>query len=178
MIILVDMDGVIVDFERGLFEEFKRRFPTEQAIPLEERKTFYARDQYPERFKSALESIYTSKGFYQTLQEINGGVTALREMAQMWQVYLCTTPLTKYENCVLEKYLWTEQHLGREWVKRIILTNDKTVIRGDKLIDDNPEIKGIITPSWEHLIYDQPYNRQVTSKRRINWTNWRAVLNI
>ena len=36
-----------------------------------------------------------------------------------------------------------EEHLGSEFTKRVILTRDKTLVRGDVLIDDKPTIGGI-----------------------------------
>ena len=48
--------------------------------------------------------------------------------------------------------------MGEDWIKRIILTKDKTIINADMLVDDRPQIQGATIPSWEHIIYDQPYN--------------------
>lgn len=44
--VLVDMDGVLADFEAGLLRGFQRRFPGEPHVPLEERRGFFAREQY------------------------------------------------------------------------------------------------------------------------------------
>jgi hypothetical protein len=43
-----------------------------------------------------------------------------------------------------------EEHLGSEFTKRVILTRDKTLVRGDVLIDKKPTIGGISTPQWRH----------------------------
>jgi 5'-nucleotidase len=106
---------------------------------------------------------------------IAGAVEAVKQLAEYYNVFICTSPHTDYENCVLEKYEWVDNHLGRGWVRKIILTKDKTPIRGRYLIDDKPEIKGILAPEWEQILYDQPYNRNIP-KRRLNWQNWREVL--
>jgi 5'-nucleotidase len=77
----------------------------------------------------------------------------------------------------LEKYQWTEQHLGNEWAKKVILTRDKTLVKGDFLIDDRPEIIGVVTPVWEHVVFDKPYNRDVTNKKRLkSLKDWKSVL--
>ena len=94
------------------------------------------------------------------------------------QVFICTSPLTTYKNCVLEKYQWVEDQLGADWVNRIILTKDKTLVKADYLIDDKPNITGVESmPAWEHILYDRPYNREV-NKKRLVWTNWKSVLNL
>jgi 5'-nucleotidase len=74
-----------------------------------------------------------------------------------------------------EKYAWVEQHLGAEFVQRIVLTRDKTLVHGDVLIDDKPEIGGLRKPDWRHLIYDQPWNRHVDGPR-LTWADWRERL--
>jgi len=75
-------------------------------------------------------------GFYENLPPIEGAIAALQEMTQhpsigkvsismccssiclisREKVFLCTSPLTEYEHCVLEKYHWVEKHLGPSWV--------------------------------------------------------------
>lgn len=44
--VLVDMDGVLADFESGLLQGFRRRFPGEPHVPLEQRRGFLASEQY------------------------------------------------------------------------------------------------------------------------------------
>lgn len=49
------------------------------------------------------------------------------------------------------QYRWVEKHLGPQFVERIILTRDKTVVLGDLLIDDKDTIQGWICFPWEPL---------------------------
>lgn len=44
--VLVDMDGVLADFEAGLLRAYRRRFPGEPHVPLDQRRGFFAREQY------------------------------------------------------------------------------------------------------------------------------------
>ena len=44
--VLVDMDGVLADFEAGLLRGFRRSFPGEPHVPLQERRGFLACEQY------------------------------------------------------------------------------------------------------------------------------------
>ena len=41
------------------------------------------------------------------------------------------------------QFAWIEEHLGEDWLDKIIITKDKTVVNGHVLIDDRPNIKGI-----------------------------------
>lgn len=40
------------------------------------------------------------------------------------------------------QYAWVEKHFGPEFLERIVLTQDKTVVSADLLIDDRPDVTG------------------------------------
>ena len=179
MLILIDLDEPLADIERGFFENWRLRFPNEPYILQENRTTFYPEDEYPQHLREKVSGIYYEPGFYLNLPPVLGSIDALNEMLRLGHdVMICTSPLSRYEDCVLEKYLWVEKHLGKDFVKRIVMTSDKTIVRGDILIDDKPEIRGLAAPTWRHFLYDCPRNRYVTGKKRLTWENWRGVLGL
>lgn len=179
MIVLVDQDGPLADFERGFLEGWQRQYPGAFFVPYAERRSFYVRDEYPPHLRTWVDGLHYAPGFYRSLPPTPGCVEAIREMGELGlDVRICTAPLTRYENCVLEKYEWVERHLGREFTKRMIVTKDKTLVRGAYLIDDRPAVEGSLKPEWEHILFDCPYNRQVPRKRRLSWANWREILNV
>ncbi|KAF6095917.1 5', 3'-nucleotidase, cytosolic [Phyllostomus discolor] len=144
--VLVDMDGVLADFEAGLLRAFCRRFPGEPHVPLAERRGFFAREQYralrPD-LADKVASVYEAPGFFLDLEPIPGAVEAMQQMNALkdTEVFICTSPLLKFDHCVGEKYRWVEKHLGPQFVERIIMTRDKTVVLGDLLIDDKDTIQ-------------------------------------
>ena len=176
MRILIDMDGVIADFDGEFLKRWRERHPDKLYFPLEQRTEFYVKDQYPEELKPLVEEILLEPTFFRDMMPIAGAQAALTEMDALGlDVFICTSPFSTYQNCVLEKYQWVDNFLGTQWVNRIILTRDKTLVKGDILIDDKPQVTGVEVPSWEHVIYDRPYNRGV-DKRRLTWATWREVL--
>jgi 5'-nucleotidase len=45
------------------------------------------------------------------------------------------------------------------------------------LLDDKPEVTGAMVPSWKHVYFDQPYNRENLARKRItSWKHWREVI--
>jgi 5'-nucleotidase len=177
MMILVDQDGPLANFEGGFLKNWQNLFPKEFFIPLEERTTFYMREQYPTHLTEKVDAIYSSPGFFRNLEPTKGAIEAIKELVKLgYDVRICTSPLSRYEHCVLEKFEWVEKHLGRQFTKRIILTKDKTMVRGDLLIDDKPEITGVFNPTWEHIVFDYPYNKHIKGKRRLNWDNWEKII--
>lgn len=176
-IILVDMDGVIADFEQGFLHEWKKKFPHHPYIPLEKRKTCRIIDDYSNELGKDVESIYTAPGFFYSLPPIEGAKEALIKMQQSaHDVFICTKSISNFENCILEKYQWIAQHLGYEWTKKIIVARDKTLIYADFLIDDKSEITGLKKPYWKYVLFDKPYNRNVNTEPRITWETWEKIL--
>ena len=168
-IILVDMDGVLADFEGRFLEKWRRKFLNHPHVSLEE--------DYPDGLKKEVESIFSAPGFFENLNIISGGKESLAKMQALGhKVFICTSPISKYENCVLEKYHWISKNLGYEWTKKMIVTKDKTLVFGDILIDDKPEQIGLKTPAWKHVLFDAPYNKHIKTKLRITWKTWEKIL--
>lgn len=169
MIILVDQDNVIVDFERALLKQFHAAHPTAPTIAPHLRTTFKVSDQYEPQWHDAFRAISTAPGFFAGLPLIDGayeGMHALLEAGH--DVRICTAPLSTWANCVAEKYASIEATLGPEWVARTILTKDKTLVAGDLLIDDKPHVTGARTPDWVHVRYTHPYNAHLPGPR-LTW---------
>ena len=177
MRVLVDMDGVIANFEGRFLEIWREQHPDKIYFTPEQRTTVFLIDQYPAEYRSLIRQILEAPGFFRSLAPIPGGLEALTEMKNAHlEVFICTTPLVQYQNCVTEKFEWIEQNFGPEWIDRMILTFDKTLVRADYLIDDMPSIKGAETPSWQHIIYHWHKNAFERTRKRLTWQNWKEVM--
>jgi 5'-nucleotidase len=165
MIVLVDMDGVLANWDKHYGEMLALHFPEAVQIPYEERPFMN-----PQRVMSEQErTIQSLPGYYRHLEPIEGGREALEELeANGHDVLLCSTPAPLNATCASDKYAWVEEHLGKKWVKRTILTHDKTLVLGDVLVDDKPVITGINEfPTWIHVLFDQPYNQHSDAEFRM-----------
>ncbi|XP_042294556.1 5'(3')-deoxyribonucleotidase, mitochondrial isoform X1 [Sceloporus undulatus] len=108
--VLVDMDGVLADFEGGFLQKFRAKYPEMPYIPLEDRRGFWVSEQYgqmdPMLSDKAI-SIWESKNFFIDLDPIPGAVEAVKQMAKLEEtdVFICTSPIKKYHYCAYEKEL-------------------------------------------------------------------------
>lgn len=68
------------------------------------------------------------------------------------------------------QYRWVERHLGPQFVERIILTRDKTVVLGDLLIDDKDTIQGWACYPWQPWASGLP--REGVKTTRLQLTCW------
>lgn len=118
-----------------------------------------------------IERIMCSPGFYARLEPIPGAKTALNALLKQGNdVRIVTAPYISNPTCASDKLNWVVKHYGSHWGARVIMTNDKTAIRGDVLIDDRPRITGFHDPEWKHIVFgDYAYNRDAAGLRLKSW---------
>lgn len=177
MIILVDMDGVLSDFDKCHAVKGRALGFPEYMTPAT-RKTWQIFDGFKQDEIDAILDLWYSPGFFRDMPPIEGAQKAMEDMvAHGYEVFICSTPMKGHPTCSTEKEAWIKEHLGKDFLGRLILTQDKTLIHGHILIDDKPVITGRhFNPSWEHVLYDTSYNRHDKEKRRLTWANWREVI--
>jgi 5'-nucleotidase len=82
--------------------------------------------------------------FYRKLKPIRGAVQAFRTLAALEEhsVWIVSAPSIHNPMSYTEKRMWVEEHLGMEHVHRLIICSDKSMIKGDVLIDDHTSGRG------------------------------------
>lgn len=175
--VLIDLDGVIANW--GAEWDLHAALYPHLNLPTTKFQTSF--DLYAgqtEEGRATVNAIMEHSGFYANLEPISGAIEALHEMdAEGYDIRIVTSPWISNPTCASDKLAWVERHLGVGWGKRVIITSDKTLIRGDILIDDKPEVTGVDTPEWEHVWFTQPYNTELTGRRRLdNWSDWRSII--
>lgn len=180
MLLLIDQDGVLADFERGLRQKWRQAYADVPPLPPEARLSFYAQLDYPEHLRARVADVCFAQGFFHDLPPVPGAIAGIKALAAAGHdVRICTSPLLQNPYCVAEKYQWVATHLGTDWLDKMILTKDKTLVQGDYLIDDKPDIQGRLSPVWQQLIYDATYNQTVTHLPRMRWDephSWQPLL--
>lgn len=117
-----------------------------------------------------------NENFLLNLDPIEGTSDLLNETEQAaFEVFICGSYNIDHNN-IKAKIAWVKKHFGEKWAKRVILARDKTLIIGDILIDDRPTIPGILIPSFIHVLFDQPYNRNENKPRIKHWGEWKEVV--
>lgn len=176
--ILVDMDGTIADWGKEydfMLDTYISSSAEETsavaAIPRAKDQTVWDLHTGLSQFQGEVVSVIMDyPGFYARLEPIEGAIDALKSMVEAGhEVILVTSPWLTNPTCITDKFNWVAKHLGAEWAQRVIITKDKTHVAGDILIDDKPEIKGTATPTWKHVLFDQPYNVNVPKGRITSW---------
>lgn len=109
-VVFIDMDDVIADFYGA------------------------AKCKYTEE---VLEARMWQSSFFLNLRVIPGSQYAIRELENRgYDVWILSQPLAGHPECYYDKALWIQKHFPQLY-KKLILTQDKGMIIGDYLIDDN-----------------------------------------
>lgn len=109
-IVYVDMDGVLCNFfkaaRQALLENPSQEYPQSQL------------------------------GFFLNLEEIPGAIDGFRKLEEKYDVWVLTRPSFLNPHCYTEKVQWVWNHLGYDIVEKTILSPDKSLLKGNYLIDD------------------------------------------
>ena len=103
--------------------------------------------------------------FFENLEPIDGAIEAWWKLKTKYNVFGLSRPSVYNPLSYTEKRLWFEKHLGFEECNRLILSCDKTLLRGRYLIDDASQ-SGLLIPEWEQIVFGS-----------VKFPNWEAVLN-
>lgn len=175
-LILVDVDDTIADFSGTVLTRLAETLPASHIPPLATITTFELELSFPAEVRPTIRSTFRAPGFCRDLPPLPGAVDALHALVDAGaDVRLLTAPLS-VASCPSDKWQWVERHLGADFTRRLILAKDKTLVRGDLLVDDKPHISGSLTPAWTHVRFTQPWNAGIPGPRLDRWSDWRSLL--
>lgn len=177
--VLIDMDNTLVDFDSEFGRRWAERRPEEGAAPVLDRAHFELEMNFDESQRPLAVEIMSQSGFFISFEPVPGALDAVRQMVDEGiNVFFCTAPLPfQYETCVAEKFAWVRKYLGEDYLRRIIITRDKTVIKGAVLIDDKPVVTGAcVKPEWTHIVFTRSYNKHIDAPRLTDWAQWRQIV--
>ena len=168
--ILIDMDGVIVDWDKGFRDIWRDRSPIWRS------NSYLMQECVPIEFKAEATTIPRQPGFFAQLPPYENAIESVKRISCIpgLRVLICTSPLLANPTCFQDKLFWITRHFGPEWLEKVVFTRDKTVVRGDIIIDDKPDVSvGAEDPTWIHAVFQQPYNSHLCVNRfKYRMTSW------
>lgn len=169
--VLLDLDGVLADFDAGLRAELTGRYGHGAVLDDTQRTRFEYEHDYARVFGAEaagrIAAIRHTPGFYAMLPVVDGAVEFVTALEQAgWHVAVCSAPSLTNPTCASDKYAWVERHFGAPLAKRTVITKDKTLVAGRYLVDDKPQVTGAHPPVWTHLLVDTPGTRSAAHPER------------
>jgi len=110
----IDMDNVLVDFPSGMAA----------CDPV-----------LLDQFKDCPDEI---PGIFALMQPKPGAIEAYHELSELFDSYILSTAPWENPTAWSDKLEWVKRHLGAPAHKRLILSHNKHLNRGDYLVDDRP----------------------------------------
>jgi len=169
-VVLVDMDGVLADFDAAVLKQLppkvERRF----------RENFYLVDDYP-RHAAAVESITSHPDFFLNLPLVDGAIVGWQRLIDAgYHPRICTAPLSRNSRSVQGKLAWLRRHFvprfGELVVGDAIIDREKFRHGGLALIDDRPDVDtNNGQAAWRHIVFDRPYNKHSSAALRLRGWN-------
>ena len=107
------MDGVLADFITPFQKEIEKN-----------PKQPYPHSQY---------------GFFMNLEPIKDSIEYFKKLEEHFDMWILTRPSVQNPLCYTEKALWVKEKLGIDIQYKTIMCCDKSLLKGDFLIDDTLE---------------------------------------
>lgn len=84
------------------------------------------------------------ENFFHNLEPMEGAIEIVNQLRNgpEYDVYVLTAPSTRNPHSYTEKRLWIDNHFDYEFTKRLIIASNKSLLKGDILIDDHINGKG------------------------------------
>ena len=136
--ILLDMDGILVDFFGPLFKEYRRR--TGERVVMSQILGWDMSNYVGQG--NVLMDVFHKKGFFRNLLPNPGAIAAVRSLVEMkddngeprFDVLIASYACTHH--AAGEKIQWVDEHLPFLSSNNIFLCHRKEMIQGDCLVDD------------------------------------------
>lgn len=91
-------------------------------------------------------------GFFLKLHPLQDAIESMQILQKNHDVWILTRPSFQNVNCYTEKAQWVWDHLGFDMLKRTIISGDKSLLKGDILIDDqNNASQDKFEGEWIHF---------------------------
>jgi 5'-nucleotidase len=177
MIIYIDLDGTV----RNIWTSYRQHAMTiapDIIWPEQGPLQYWFLQSYMSHPRvNDLYALWGKSDIINSAEEYPGASDIVMKLARWHTVFLVTSPTVDttcgvWTSTVDASYNWVAKTFGGYMAKhRLIFTPDRTTLRGDILIDDNPEIWGInMTHAvMAHIVFDQPYNQQLDAPRFSVW---------
>ena len=155
---LVDCDGPLADFDAAFFARCEANgWPLD--CTLENQRHRFATDHIPNRTHRALaRKMVDTAGWFADLPVVGGAVEGLAALDEVADTWVCSKPLEANPSSRDDKARWLTMHFGSYWAERLILVSDKSMVRGDVLLDDAPHPQWYGTATWTPVIFATPWN--------------------
>jgi 5'(3')-deoxyribonucleotidase len=167
-IICVDMDEVIADALGEHLVRYNRDFA--ERLTLADLHGRWLWDVVPRDRQERLAEYMLSEDFFSVLGVMPHAQRVLARLQSRYEIYIATAAM-EVPTSFNAKFEWLERHFPFIPASHIVFCGNKSILRGDFLIDDNPRQLRLFR--GEGILFTSPANALITGFRRVD--NWLDV---
>lgn len=161
-IICVDMDEVIADALGEHLLRYNRDF-AERLTPADLHGRWLW-DVVPRDRHQQLVDYMLSEDFFSVLGVMPHAQRVLARLQSRYEIYIATAAM-EVPSSFNAKFRWLEEHFPFIPASHIVFCGNKSILRADFLIDDNPRQLRLF--HGEGILFSSPANAFVTGFRRV-----------
>jgi 5'-nucleotidase len=163
--ICVDMDEVMADAVAEHLIRYNREFNT--ALTKEDLRGKRFWQVVPTTHHEPLDDMLRAEDFFADLDVMRDAPRVLAEMQRHYEIFIASAAM-EVPSSFNAKYTWLERHFPFIPHTHIVFCGNKSILRADYLIDDNPRQLELF--SGTGILYDAPHNEAITGYTRVrNW---------
>ena len=181
-VVLVDVDGVLADFQTAAFKEIDRIGIklTIDEYNLSQRMWDFCAHPKLEAHRAEIQQSWKRAGFCAEIKPYAGARDGIKMLREVADVYACTAHMRGNPTWVHERDEWLIEHFAFDH-KHLIHTHAKYRVHGDMLIDDKPSNVEKWMARHPHafaILWSQPYNIDATMRGALRTESWHQVQNL
>jgi 5'(3')-deoxyribonucleotidase len=173
------MDEVIADALAEHLLRYNRDFHPDPAdttpLTLADLHGRWLWDSVPPERVADLERYMLSPDFFRVLPVMPDAQRVLARLQSRYDIFIASAAM-EVPSSFTAKYQWLAEHFPFIPTSHLVFCGDKSILRADFLIDDNPRQLRLFQDSQHHregILFTSPANVNITGFRRVN--NWLDV---
>lgn len=163
MRILIDMDDVMADAVARFLEWYERdygiRYTREQLHGTK------LSEIIPPEHSQAVRNYPHQKGFFKDLPVIQDSKEIIEALNDRYEVYVVSAAM-EFKHSLYDKFEWLDEHFPFIPWKRRVFCGDKTIAKGDVLIDDHEFNLSVF--AGRPIVFTAPHNVHYTKYERMD----------
>lgn len=163
MRILIDMDDVIADAVERFLEWYEKDFGVRYT--KEDLKGTKLHLIVPEEHRKIVKEYPHCEDFFKDLPVIENSKEVVEELHNRFEVYIASAAM-EFPYSLPHKNKWLDEHFPFIHWKRRIFCGDKSVLKGDVLIDDHDFNLSVF--SGRSIMFSSPHNLNDTKYERLD----------
>jgi 5'(3')-deoxyribonucleotidase len=162
------MDEVIADALGEHLLRYNRDF--RERITRDDLEGRWLWDFVPPERQQALHEYLMSEDFFAVLRVMPHAQRVLERLQSRYEIYIATAAM-EVPSSFNAKFEWLKRYFPFIPASHIVFCGNKSILRGDYLIDDNPRQLRLFR--GEGILFSSPANANVTGFRRVH--NWLEI---